>query len=187
MRWLSGGDGFEIAEEELFSVVLEIEEHDAIAELGVASDDASANMDGAVVEPESGLNVSAQDQRFDQVHVAAAATEIGRFHVEGRSGAFLAKINWDLDGITRMQPTIGFNGRRAQIRFVGEIHGISFQQRCGTLIMIIGGWAGEIRFWALGFRLSALGACPPNAQSRKPKAAPLVHYAIPTMTLSCTC
>lgn len=122
----SGSDGVEIADEELFSVAFEIEEHDAIAELGVAGDDASANMEGAIVEPESGLDVGAQDQRFDQMHIAAASTEIGSFQAQGSGRVFLAKVDRDLHGGTRMQPAIGVSERGAQKLFVGEVHGISF-------------------------------------------------------------
>lgn len=54
--WL-GGYGFQVSFQELFSFTFEIQEHDAIAELRVTGDYASADVDGDVVEPESGMNV----------------------------------------------------------------------------------------------------------------------------------
>jgi hypothetical protein len=56
---LLSDDGFEISAQLWFGVGFEIEEHDSVAELGVAGDDASANNDGMTVKPESRLDSDA--------------------------------------------------------------------------------------------------------------------------------
>ena len=56
---LLGGDGFEISAELLFGVGFEFEEHDSITELGVASDDASANDERVTIKPDSRLEADA--------------------------------------------------------------------------------------------------------------------------------
>jgi hypothetical protein len=52
-----GGDGFQVSFQEVFSFAFEIQEHYAVAVLRVTGDYASADFDGDIVEPESGVNV----------------------------------------------------------------------------------------------------------------------------------
>ena len=120
-----GGDGLQVSAQDLFSVIFEFHEHDAVAELGVASDDTPSNDEGGAIERESGLNTCAEWQSHDQLDVAAAATEVNGFKVHGNVNAFLAELDWDLYGVARMEAALACeqNGG-GRLRF-GRIHGSS--------------------------------------------------------------
>ena len=128
------GDGLEIADKGLFPIVSKVEEHDAVAELGVASDDASPDADRATVEPEGGMDIGGQGKSRHEGHVAAASTEIGGFEAQGKGAAFEAKINLHLHAIARMHAAVGINESEVQRLSIGRIHGIGFgpgiEERC---------------------------------------------------------
>ena len=54
-----GGDGVQVPGQELFSLTFEFHEHDAVAELGMAGDDESSDVNGVAVEPEGASNADA--------------------------------------------------------------------------------------------------------------------------------
>jgi hypothetical protein len=58
-RNLGSSDGVEVSGQELFCLTFEFDEHDAVAELGMAGDDDCLDDDGAGVEPEGGSNADA--------------------------------------------------------------------------------------------------------------------------------
>ena len=70
--------------------------------------DASLYDDGVAVEPECGLNLSADGEGHHQFDVAAAAAEVGGGKAEGDIAAFLAEFDLDLDGIASMKAAIAF-------------------------------------------------------------------------------
>jgi len=124
-----GGDRFEILGEKLFAFAFEFEEHNAIAELGVTGDDASANADRGLVEPKGRLDVGAEDQGHHQLEVTAAATQIGGLEAEGNVAAFLAKFDRNLHGVAPVNAAIGMSEGRALRVFVGENHDIAHTSR----------------------------------------------------------
>jgi len=91
----------------LFVIGFEFEEHDAVAELGVASDDASADVDGAIVEPESDVDVGADGHGHHQLNVAAAAAEVGGLHAKRDVAAIFAEFDLDLGGIALVMAALG--------------------------------------------------------------------------------
>ena len=118
----------------MFSLTFEFGEHDAVAELGMAGDDASADNDGAAVEPERDANAGSERKRHEQLDVAAAATEVGGFESQREVGAFLAEFGLDLDGVAIMEAAIGFGGSGSRRLWVGQLR------------------VGPIHKWALGRR-----------------------------------
>ena len=94
--------------QELFSLTVEFLEHHAVAILGMTGYDACLYDDGVALEPECGLNVSADGERHHQLDVAAGAAEVGSGEARGDVIAFLAEFDLDLDGIARMQAAITF-------------------------------------------------------------------------------
>ena len=102
-------------------LTFEFHEHDAVAELGMAGDDASADDDGAAVEPKRDANAGADRKRHEQLDVAAAATEVGGFESQGEVGAFLADFGLDLDGVAIMEAAIMFGGSGSRRLWVGHV------------------------------------------------------------------
>jgi len=92
----------------LLGVAFEFQEHDAVAELGVAGDDESSNDDGEAVEPEGGSNVDAEWELGYELDVTAAATEVGGYAAQGDAGGLLMDFDLDLDGVARMEAALGF-------------------------------------------------------------------------------
>jgi len=121
--YVPGGDRLQVTAQELFSLTFEIQEHDAVAELGMAGDDASLDDDGVTAEPEGDLHAGAEWKGHHQLDVAAAATEIGGFEAHGDVAAFLADFDLDLDGVARMLAAIRFCGSGVRGSRVGQIHG----------------------------------------------------------------
>jgi hypothetical protein len=101
-------DGMQVTVQELFSLTFEIHEHDAIAELGMASDDASLDDDVGAAEPKGDLHACAESEGHDQLDVAAAKTEVGGFEAHGGVAAGLADFDWDLNVVASMEAGIGF-------------------------------------------------------------------------------
>ena len=122
---LLGGDRLQVTAQELISFTFEIHEHDAVAELGMAGDDASLDDDGVAAEPEGDLQACAEWEGHDQLDVAAAATEVGGLEAHGEVAAFLADFDLDLDGVARMLAEIWFGGNRVGGLGVGRIHGLA--------------------------------------------------------------
>jgi hypothetical protein len=94
--------------QELFCLIFEFLEHHAVAILGMTGCDASLYDNGAPVEPECGLNMSADGEGHHQLDVAAAAAEVGGGKAQGDIAAFLAEFNLDLDGVAAMKAAIAF-------------------------------------------------------------------------------
>ena len=90
----------------MFCLTIEFGEHDAVAEIGMAGDNASSNDDGGGREPEGGLNAGADWEGHHQLDVAAAATEVGGLETHGDSAAFLADFDLDVDGEAAMVAAI---------------------------------------------------------------------------------
>jgi hypothetical protein len=101
-----GGDGVQVLLQELFRVPFEFLEYDAVAILGMTGYDASLYDDGMAVEPECGLNVSADGEGHHQFDIAAGATEVGGGEAHGDVIAFLAEFDLDLDGVAGMKAAI---------------------------------------------------------------------------------
>jgi len=91
----------------LLVVALEFEEHDAVAELRVAGDDASADVESTIVEPESDIDVGSDGHGHHQLDVATAAAKVGGLHAEGSVAAILAEFDLDLGGIARVLAAVG--------------------------------------------------------------------------------
>jgi len=132
----SRGEGGEVAGEELFVVALEFEEHDAVAELGVAGDDASADVGWVAIEPESAIDVGADGHRDRQLDVAAAATEVGGFGAQRNVVALLAKLDLDLGGVARVMAALGMRDDRGCDLVVRQGQGRTLQSM--DIIRIIG-------------------------------------------------
>jgi len=94
--------------QELFRLTFEFLEHHAVAILWMTSHDASLYDDGVIVEPECGLNVSADGERHYQLNVAAAATKVGSGEANGDVAALLVDLDLDLDSIAAMKAAIAF-------------------------------------------------------------------------------
>ena len=103
-----GGDGVQIPVQELFCRAFEFHEHDAVAELGMVSDDASSDDDGVAVEPEDGLNENADWEGCWHLDVAAAATDVGGLESQGVGAALLVEFDLDLEGVARTEAAIAF-------------------------------------------------------------------------------
>jgi hypothetical protein len=109
----------------LVSIGFEVEEHDAIAELGVTSDYASADDDGTIVEPESGMNAGGDRERHDQLNVAASATEVGGLEAHGNIVAFEVDFDLHMDGVARKVAAIVIGEHGSRGLRVGRMHGSS--------------------------------------------------------------
>jgi hypothetical protein len=105
---LGGGDSCQVTAQELFSLTFEFHEHDAVAELGMPSDDDSANDNGITVEPKGGLNADCKWELQEHLDVAAAATEVGGYEAHGNVAALLAEFDLDLEGVARMKAPVRF-------------------------------------------------------------------------------
>jgi len=122
------GDAIQVSLQELFPFTFKFQEHDAVAELRMAGDHASVDHKGVTVEPKRDPNAGADRERHEQLDVATAATEVCGFQAHRNVGAFLAEFDLDLEGVTRMEAAIVFDGSGSSglgvggIR-VGEIHG----------------------------------------------------------------
>src|SRR5208337_5318978 len=127
-RTRSAGDAIQVSLQELFPVTFKSHEHDAIAKLGMASDHAPVDDDGAVVEPKCDPNADAERERHEQLDVTAAATQIRGFEAHGDFGPFLAEFDLDLQGVTSMEAAIlfkrsGSSGLGVGRFRVSKIHG----------------------------------------------------------------
>jgi len=120
-----GGDGCEVAFQDLISIGFEVEEHDAVAELRVTGDYATADDDGAIVEPESGMNAGGERKRHQQLNVAAGATEVGGLEAYGNLVAFEVDFDLYMDGIARKVAVIVFDDHGSRRLRVGRMHGSS--------------------------------------------------------------
>jgi len=103
-----GDDGVQVLLQELFRVTFEFLEYDAVAILGMTGYDASLYDDGMAVEPECGLNVSADGEGHHQLDIAACETEVGGGEAHGDVIAFLTEFDLDLDGVAGMKAAIAF-------------------------------------------------------------------------------
>lgn len=90
----------------MFCLTFEFLEHHAVTKLGMTGYDACLYDDGVAVEPECGLNVSADREGHYQLDVAAGATEVGGGEADGDVAAFLAEFDLDLDGVAGMKAAI---------------------------------------------------------------------------------
>jgi hypothetical protein len=123
----------------LISIAFEIEEHDAVAELGVASDYASADDDGAIVEPESGMNTGGEWESHHQLNVAAAPTEVGGLEVHGDVVAFEVDFDLHIYGVARKVAAIVIDEHGSRGLRVGRMHGWSPRLgRSGSLAQPLG-------------------------------------------------
>jgi hypothetical protein len=61
-----------------------------------------------LVEPEGGLNVSADGEGHHQLDVTAGATEVGGGEAREDVVAFQAEFDLDLDGVTAMKAASAF-------------------------------------------------------------------------------
>jgi hypothetical protein len=100
----------QVAVQELISFTFEIQEHDAVAELGMAGYDSPLDGDWVASEPEGELHAGAEWEGRYQLDVAAAATEVGGFQAHGVVAAFLADFDLDLYGVAGMAAAIWFGG-----------------------------------------------------------------------------
>jgi hypothetical protein len=105
-------------------IVFEFKELDAVAELGVAGDDASPHAHGAIAEPERGGDISADGKWHHQFEVAAAPAKVGGVHTDGNVGAILAKFDLNLNGVAWIAAAVGWPENMAQKLLVGNVHGI---------------------------------------------------------------
>jgi len=103
-------------------VPFEFLEYDAVAILGMTGYDASLYDDGMAVEPECGLNVSADGEGHHQFDIAAGATEVGGGEAHGDVIAFLAEFDLDLDGVAAMKAAIALGWSRRSGLGIGRIH-----------------------------------------------------------------
>jgi hypothetical protein len=83
----------------LFCLTFEFLEHPTVAILGMTGYDASLNDDRVPVEPQGGLNVSANGEGHHQLDVATGATEVCGGEAHGHVVAFQAEFNLDLDAV----------------------------------------------------------------------------------------
>ena len=161
-----GGDGLQVAVQELISLTFEIQEHDAVAELGMAGYDSPLDGYGGVTEPEGELHTDAQWEGRYQLDVAAASTEVGGFQAHGEVAAFLADFDLDLDGIAGMVAAIWFSGSGGGRLGVGQNHGLA--PGLGGVSWLHGPWVDHRRKgWARLGRASQMsgyeGECPGRA------------------------
>jgi len=121
------GCNVQVAFEELVGLTFKIHKHDAIAELGMAGDDESANDGGIAVEPEGEANANADGERDEELNVAASAAEVGSFEAHGNVAVFLTDLDLDLGVVTGELAAIGFGGGvgdgMSAGMGVGRIHG----------------------------------------------------------------
>ena len=92
--------------QELFRLTFKFLEHHAVAILGMTGYDKALYDDGVVVEPECGLNGSADRERHYQLDVAAAATEVGGGEANGDVAAVRSEFDLDLDRVAAMKAAI---------------------------------------------------------------------------------
>lgn len=137
---LGGGDGCQVTAQELFSLTFEFHEHDAVAELGMPSDDDSANDNGITVEPKGGLDADRKWELQEHLDVAAAATEVGGYEAHGNVAALLSEFDLDLEGVARMKAPVGFGCGGGSGLGVGRIHGSAPGTRC-----LQGSWSDHRR------------------------------------------
>jgi hypothetical protein len=115
---------------ELSSVAFEFQEHNAIAELGVAGHDTSADSDRGLIEPKGGVYIGAQDQGHHELYVTATAAKIGGLEAKGDIAAFLANFDGNLDGIATVDPALGMSEGGGSLRLsVRKDHGIDSRRR----------------------------------------------------------
>lgn len=105
MKFL-GNNGIKVSVEKYFRLIFKIHEHDAIAELWMARDYASAHDQHGISQPKSGLHAKADWQGREHLNVAAAATEVGGFEAGGDKTAFWMDFDLHLDGVTRILAAI---------------------------------------------------------------------------------
>jgi hypothetical protein len=105
-------------------MVFEFKELDAIAELGVACDDASPHAHGAIAEPESGGDIGADGKWQHQFDVASAPAEVGCVQTDGNVAAILTNFDLNLNGVARIATAVGWRDNMAEKLLVGKIHGI---------------------------------------------------------------
>ena len=97
-----GGDGVQVALQDLGSLTFEIHECYAVAKLGMTGDDESPDEKGSPVEPEGSPQADADGERNHQLDVTAAAAEVGGFEAQGDIAAVWADLDGNVDRIARM-------------------------------------------------------------------------------------
>jgi len=106
-RDLRGGDdGVQVLVQELFCLTFKFLEHHAVAILCMTGYNASLYDDGMIVEPECGLNMSADGEGHHQLDVAATPTEVGGGEADRDVAAFLVEFDLDLHGVAAMKAAI---------------------------------------------------------------------------------
>jgi hypothetical protein len=118
------GDGVHVSVQELFGcLTFKCFKHDAVAELRMTGDYSSVDDDRVGVEPEGGLDLSADGEGHHQFDVAAGTTEVGGGETHGDRVAFLVELYLDLDGVPRMVSAIVCRQGCGGGLGVGGIHG----------------------------------------------------------------
>jgi hypothetical protein len=111
LRLLRGGnDSVDVSSQQLFGFTFKSNEHDSVAELGMAGDDLSVKDDGLIVEPEFDLKRGADGEGHHHLDVTTAATEIGGFKAQGDAAALEMEFDLDVDAAARMAAAFVFNG-----------------------------------------------------------------------------
>lgn len=125
----------DVALQKLFAILFELQEHDAVAELGVAGNHAPAKIDGRIVEPEAAMSIGAGRQGLRELDVAATAAEIGGFGAEGEVGSVAVQFDGDLHGIARGGTALGLDWSRTDGLVGGEAHN-RWSFSCRSLLLV---------------------------------------------------
>ena len=118
----SDDDFFQVALEYFFVSLFKLYEHDAVAELRMAGDDASADEDGDVIQPERGVQAETDGKRHHQLDVATAAAEVGGFEAHGSVGVFGVKFDLDMDAVTGRVAAFMLEGGGSGGKEIGRTH-----------------------------------------------------------------
>jgi len=109
---------FQEAAQAIFCVVVEFQEHDAVAELGMAGDDATADECGLVGYRQLDAHPQAHRKLIRQHHAAAVEAQVGGCGGDGCGFVLGLDPDGNLDGVALVEPALGRGDGRFVVRHV---------------------------------------------------------------------